>query len=172
MNDKKRLLIMGVLVVVLIGVMTMEQQSVKRRKAERAAQRAAAQEQEAAPQAESSAPSGVDASTVASSSLAKTLVKLGPRDEAMIQRQLERMELDWGRNPFELASDSPTSRAGLLTLRGLSLTDGGRGFVIINESILREGDVIDGNQVVRIEPSQVVLKKDGREFTMRLEELE
>ncbi len=163
-------MIMGVLVVVLIGVMTMEQQSVKRRKAQRAAQRASAQE--AVAQAESSAPPGVGASTVVSSPLAKALVKLGPRDEAVIQQQLERMELDWGRNPFELASDSSASKAGLLTLRGLSLTDGGRGFVIINESILREGDAIDGSQVVRIESSQVVLMKDGREFIMRLEELE
>ena len=170
MNDKTRLLVMGALVVVLVVVMALEQQASKKRKA-----RGAAQSTTASQQGESSVAGGQAVSggaAVGGAGVLAALAKLGPRDEAMIQKQLERMKLDWGRNPFELASVGPTSKAGLLTLRGLSVTAAGRGFVIINESILREGDAVDGNQVVRIEPNQVVLMKDGREFIMKLEELE
>ena len=175
MNEKTRMLALGALVAVLVLVMVMEQGNAKKRRARRGAAPTADRAQPAespAASAPAGATTGGAAGAEGASGLSGVLAKLGPRDEAAIQRQLERMQLDWGRNPFEPAGVGPSSRAGLLTLRGLSVTTTGRNLAIINETILREGDVIDGNAVVRIEPDQVVLQKDGREFILQLEELE
>jgi hypothetical protein len=172
MSDKTRMLALGVLVAVLALFMVMEQGNAKKRRARRAAPPAEAAQQAEQPPAASAPATADGAEAAAASGLSGVLAKLGPRDEASVQRQLERMQLDWGRNPFEPPGEGPTSRAGLLTLRGLSVTPSGRNLAIVNETILREGELIDGNEIVRIETNQVVLQKDGREFILKLEVLE
>lgn len=40
-------------------------------------------------------------------------------------------------------------------------------FVIINSQIVREGDMVEGARIERIEKEQVVLRKDGKLWQLR-----
>lgn len=97
---------------------------------------------------------------------------LGARDEARYQQQLAILEKEpWGRNPF--AQKGPPGAQAALVLRGVSTTEQGEAIALINETVAVEGDALDPETVVkRIEPTQVILERGGREFILRMEETE
>lgn len=76
----------------------------------------------------------------------------------------------------EVWSSDPFVRDWMLTneLANLNLkaiTIGGSGsFALINDQILQEGDIINGKQIISIEPDNVVLEQGGRTFTLLLGE--
>lgn len=97
--------------------------------------------------------------------------QLGPRDEKALVLQKVIAAKEWARDPFHpVGSVSSTSKAGALTLKGIAYRHTGRSFAMVNESILREGEEIEGNRIVKIEQRQVTLSREGRQFILRLEE--
>jgi len=97
--------------------------------------------------------------------------QLGPRDEKALALQKTIAATEWARDPFHpVGSVSSTSKAGALTLKGIAYRTTGRSFVMVNESILREGEEIEGNRIIKIEQRQVTLSREGRQFILRLEE--
>ena len=99
------------------------------------------------------------------------LRQLGPRDEKALTLQKTVAAQAWGRDPFHaVGSVSSTSKAGALTLKGIAYRQTGRSFAMVNEAILREGEEIEGNRIVKIERRQVTLSREGRQFILRLEE--
>ena len=137
-------------------------------KARKEAEEAAAQAK-APPQA---APAAAPAAKAAAGKPATPEIKpLGPRDEKAIALQKASLARPWGKDPFHSAGTaSSTSKAGALTLKGIAYRPSGKSFAMINEAILREGEEIEGNHVVKIERRQVTLNREGREFILRLEE--
>lgn len=99
---------------------------------------------------------------------------LGARDEAELQEQRAILEGEpWGRSPFAPAGSVPTIAPSAPLLKGVSITDSGTDAALINEQIVSEGDSLDEETVVRrIEPTEVVLEREGREFILRLPEEE
>ena len=100
-------------------------------------------------------------------------VKLGPRDEKAIALQKADLAREWGRDPFYSAAAAVTgltAKAGTLTLKGIAYRPSGKSYAMVNEAILREGEEIEGNQIVKIEKRQITLSREGREFILRLEE--
>ena len=138
----------------------------------RAAKAKAAQEV-AAQKAAAAASAAPPAAPAAGSQPAVTgEVKLGPRDEKALQLQKAVLAKEWGRDPFHSAGSNtgPTAKAGTLTLKGIAYRSSGKSYAMVNEAILREGEEIEGNQIVKIEKRQITLSREGREFILRLEE--
>lgn len=98
--------------------------------------------------------------------------KLGPRDDKAIQLQKAGLAMEWGRDPFHSvgAATGPTAKAGTLTLKGIAYRSSGKSYAMVNEAILREGEEIEGNHIIKIEQRQITLSREGREFILRLEE--
>ena len=93
--------------------------------------------------------------------------------------QAERTLLEWGDDPFSARGSAtgekavrPAARtdsgvAGI-TLKG---TAGmcGRMAALINSSVVYEGDVINNFEIVSITESAVILKREGREYEIRID---
>jgi hypothetical protein len=85
---------------------------------------------------------------------------------------LERQEraLQWGRDPFALPS--PSAGAGISTDGEFHLSAiiyrAGRGVAIINNKILRQGDMIEGKRIAEIWEDRVVLKSAAGEKELRV----
>jgi type II secretory pathway component PulC len=47
---------------------------------------------------------------------------------------------------------------------------GEKAYVLINDQIMEEGDVISGKRIVTIESDKVILEQGGRKFTLVLGE--
>lgn len=81
----------------------------------------------------------------------------------------------WGRDPFSASDtvvrDEPADLAGSATedlvLTGV-LTREGRKVAIINHFFVREGESLDGSEVVRIEQDRVLVKRNGDEIVLRM----
>ncbi len=94
--------------------------------------------------------------------------ELGPGYKEDILRQGAKLfEGEWGRDPFIL-SLTPIQRVGSLELTGISWKDG-KAIAIISDYIVREGDLIQGSQILEIGKNNVVIKKGGRKYILRLE---
>ncbi len=50
------------------------------------------------------------------------------------------------------------------TISGFSIGDNDEQFAIINSKIFSPGDLLDGMQIIAIEPEHVLLEKDGIKF--------
>ena len=92
--------------------------------------------------------------------------------EELLQQQSERMELDWGPDPFLLRSEIepvPQEReeAGGLVLKGIAKLREGKK-ALVGTDIVAEGDTIHGYEVVLISESHVVLSKKGEEYEIRI----
>ena len=80
----------------------------------------------------------------------------------------------WGRDPFS-ASDtaappeipSEQTKEGDYVLSGI-LAREGRKVAIINHYFVREGESLDGGEVVRIERDRVLVKRNGEETILRM----
>lgn len=85
---------------------------------------------------------------------------------------LERQEraLQWGRDPFALPS--PSAGAGTATDGEFHLSAiiyrAGRGVAIINNKILRKGDMIEGRRIAEILEDRVVLQGAAGEKELRV----
>ena len=64
----------------------------------------------------------------------------------------------------------PTLLNCTLTLKGIAYRPSGKSYAMVNEAIQREGEEIEGNQIIKIEKRQITLSREGREFILRLEE--
>ncbi|MBL7068367.1 MAG: hypothetical protein ISS34_00725 [Candidatus Omnitrophica bacterium] len=73
----------------------------------------------------------------------------------------------WGRNPF-VPELTPKERLVKLTLNGI-LWDEDYPSAILNKSIVKIGDVVDGNTIVDIGPDKVILNDGTGDFELRLE---
>ena len=85
---------------------------------------------------------------------------------------LERQEkaLQWGRDPFALPG--PSAGAGMATDGEFHLSAiiyrAGRGVAIINNKILRKGDIIEGRRITEILEDRVVLQGAAGEKELRV----
>ena len=91
-----------------------------------------------------------------------------------IQAQIERLSLDWGRDPFSTSGEVIQTEnrrdmsLGNLFLRGISFR-AGVGVAIVNDFILREGDTLESYMVVKILKKAIILERDGKKYTLNLE---
>ncbi len=93
--------------------------------------------------------------------------------------QAERALLEWGDDPFRARGPAP----GGITVRPEARTDsgaagiilkgtaemGGRPAALINSSVVYEGDIINNFEIVSIKESAVILKREGREYEIRID---
>lgn len=84
-------------------------------------------------------------------------------DEKKSGAQLERAKLAWGRDPFSAPSEKEY-QIGELQLKGISFDKGKGGFAYINNDIVKKGDVIGNYEVIDIEKDRVLLKKGNQSF--------
>ncbi len=61
---------------------------------------------------------------------------------------------------------------GALNLEGIIYDEKGVSYAIVNGAVVKIGDTVDGNQVLRIEDKKVIFIKDGNPFEMELKEEE
>lgn len=101
-----------------------------------------------------------------------------PVDARIALQRARSEELSWGRNPFRDPRDyittTPTTpqrvEAGLPTLSGVSIIGDDR-MAILDRQIVGVGDSLNsGHRVVAVTDRQVVLERDGRRFTLILEQ--
>ena len=163
--------------VALISVILLNQQRERAARLKLAEERARKEAEENAAKAKAAAPApsggnGGAASSATGAKAATIEVKpLGPRDEKAISLQKTSLARPWGRDPFHsVGSVGSTAKAGALTLKGIAYRPSGKSFVMVNEAILREGEEIEGNRVIKIERRQITLSREGRDFILRLEE--
>jgi hypothetical protein len=83
--------------------------------------------------------------------------------------------LKWGRDPFALPVEEKGGGSGIIFGRDLRLSaiinGPGRGVAIINNRILREGDTIEGVQVVKILNDRVMLNDESGYRELRINRL-
>ncbi|MCK4326373.1 hypothetical protein KAW55_06420 [bacterium] len=107
----------------------------------------------------------------------------GPRGEVRLERrassdeveaQRERFSLSWGRDPFVLSGGTAQAGKRGVSLGGFSLNGvswkGKVGVAIVNDFIVKEGDVFEGYKVIKILKKGIVLEKGGKRYTLGLEE--
>ena len=54
------------------------------------------------------------------------------------------------------------SSAEQLKIEGIIYNEGGASEAIINDNIVKEGDIVDGYRIIKIEENKVVFEKDGK----------
>ena len=84
-------------------------------------------------------------------------------DGKKINAQLERTKLPWGRDPFA-APAQKEYQIGELQLKGISFDKKMGGFAYINNDIVKKGDPVGNYEVVEIEKDRVLLKKGNQSF--------
>ncbi|MBU0503811.1 MAG: hypothetical protein ABH882_01030 [Candidatus Omnitrophota bacterium] len=77
--------------------------------------------------------------------------------------QKQRMDLDWGRDPFNTAVDKEFQLADL-RLKGISFSRDKQGYAFINNEIVKKGDRVGNYEVVEVEKDKVLLRKAGQSF--------
>jgi hypothetical protein len=73
-------------------------------------------------------------------------------------------KIQWGRDPFQLSVDK--TEEGELRLSGVAVDEAGK-IAIINNEIVREGDMILGAKVVEIKEDYVTIQKDGKTYVLK-----
>ncbi|MFC1753452.1 hypothetical protein ACFL96_08675 [Thermoproteota archaeon] len=68
----------------------------------------------------------------------------------------------------EETEKKPYSALPIIFLKGIFYDEEGESMAIISDMILKEGDVIQGAKVSRIDPIKVIMEFEGREFTLRV----
>lgn len=84
-----------------------------------------------------------------------------------LERQARRSSYSsWGRNPFS-ASKSLIKRPQGVILNGI-LWDSKNPMAIVNEGIVKEGDIISGNKVIEIKQDRVILNDGSKDIELFL----
>jgi len=154
--ESKKIAILGVLILILTIVLLNNLSSAKKKKM---------QEQSAKAQAiKTQSVTSAVGSSVSQAAKSASVVE-------QIQRQPERLKnLYWDKDPFYPRTSKITSRQGGLFLKGISFSDSGSSFAVINDEILQEGDKIGEWKIIKIQEKQVILEKNGQQFILALEE--
>lgn len=84
-------------------------------------------------------------------------------EEKKLNAQLERAKGAWSRDPF-VAPSEKEYQMGTLQLKGISFDKTKGGFAFINNDIVKKGDTIGEYEVVDIEKNRVLLKKGNQSF--------
>lgn len=84
-------------------------------------------------------------------------------EEKKMSAQLERAKSAWGRDPFSEPSDKGY-QMGQLQLKGISFDKIKGGYAFINNEIVKKGDTIGEYEVVEIDKNRVMLKKGNQSF--------
>ena len=74
---------------------------------------------------------------------------------------------DWVRDPFSFTQS--TALLGDMQLQAISIDENGKGLVVINGDIYREGDVVGTYKIVRIGSDYVVVNRGGNNIIIRME---
>ena len=81
-------------------------------------------------------------------------------------------DLEWGGDPFYrgqyIKPQHPEKPVKPIWLLGGILFDNKRPSAVINKKVVRDGDIIDGARVVRIDKETVTLDKGGLQFTLTI----
>lgn len=80
----------------------------------------------------------------------------------------EQAPVVWGSDPF-VREWLMVNELAELNLKAITL-GGDKAYVLINDQILEEGDVISGKHIALIESDKVILEQGGRTFTLLLGE--
>ncbi len=80
----------------------------------------------------------------------------------------EQAPIVWGSDPF-VREWLMVNELAELNLKAITL-GGDKAYVLINDQILEEGDVISGKRIALIESDKVILEQGGRTFTLLLGE--
>lgn len=80
----------------------------------------------------------------------------------------ERPKQEWARDPFQLSLKEAGAESEL-RVNGLAVDEKGR-IAMINNEIVREGDVILGVKVLKITDDSVIIQKDGKECELEIYE--
>ena len=89
------------------------------------------------------------------------------QNEKNLSAQEAFWEKDWGRDPFFVSGSEALSGVGLI-LSGI-VWDEKMPVAMINEKVLKIGDVIEGYRLVMISPSSVtIISSSGKESEVRL----
>ncbi|MFA5156025.1 MAG: general secretion pathway protein GspB [Candidatus Omnitrophota bacterium] len=59
-----------------------------------------------------------------------------------------------------------------LRIEGIIYDDKGISYAIINGMVVRIGDIVDGNQILKIEDDKVIFIKEGNPFSLELKQEE
>jgi len=81
----------------------------------------------------------------------------------MLSNQQERLKLSWGRDPFLEMADKEIEGPNL-KLQGISVGKNKKGYALINDEIVREGQKYQEYDVVKIEKDKVLIKKGDQPF--------
>ncbi len=90
-------------------------------------------------------------------------------DNKEITLQKQRMDLEWGKDPFNMAIEKEFQLADL-KLKGISYGGGKKGYAFINDEIVKPGDRIGEYEVVEVEKNKVLLHKAGQSFYLAFEQ--
>ncbi len=74
---------------------------------------------------------------------------------------------DWVRDPFSFAQS--TALVGNIQLQAISIDENGKGLVVINGDIYREGDVVGTYKILKIGSDYVVVNRGGNNIIIRME---
>ncbi len=108
--------------------------------------------------------------------LSEKLTRIGGQDLSYAGGEITMEDINpvhrtWGRDPFaSLREDQDILRDTGdhdLSLSAISWR-GGEAVVLINDSVLREGETVNGAEVAEIHTSSVILERNGKRITLRL----
>jgi len=106
-----------------------------------------------------------------SGSASPAAAALPATNEEKMKLQKARADTTWGRDPFQRAKTAEFGyRTSSLELKGISIGANGEGFALINQEIVKEGDKIEGCEVMAVEKNRVLLQKGGQSFYLKLPE--
>ena len=159
-KNQKQMVIIGIMVLVLIFVAMDAMKGSKKKKPKKTDDASDAQPQ-AVPGAQ--AQPGTEGN--------KSTGNFMPPDRKILDLQLAKIAAKSNlRDPFFSSSKNEPHRRGSLVLKGISWTESGRCFALINDEIVMVGDTIADSQVVEIIQKSVTLEKEGQRYILVLEE--
>ena len=87
-----------------------------------------------------------------------------------IEKQKNRAQLSWGRDPFfsSFLVKKEVPKTTPLHLKGITIGKDKKGYAFINDEIVTIGDTIEGYQVIEIQKNKVILKRDNELFYLTL----
>jgi hypothetical protein len=93
-------------------------------------------------------------------------------DPKVKEKQVERASLPWGRDPFfpgQGREVTPQGEKPSLRCKGISYVEG-EAVALIDYTVVREGEYIEGYVVERIAEDRVVVRKGDRTYVLRVGE--
>ncbi len=94
-------------------------------------------------------------------------------EEPLKERETAEKRQGWGRDPFTfgMSVEGVESRYGDLHLNGI-VWDAEVPYAVINNEVVKAGDMLGQIKVIEISKDEVILEEDGERFRLKLEEVE